>query len=113
MTPELIGLLGIIGLIMLLLLKIPVGIALILIGLIGTTLIRGWDVAFAQLGRTPFDTASSYSLSVIPLFILMGMLLSYTGMGKDLYRAVDSWIGHLRGGLAMATIGTADRKSVV
>ncbi|MBU8564920.1 TRAP transporter large permease [Virgibacillus pantothenticus] len=107
MTPELIGLLGIIGLIMLLLLKIPVGIALILIGLIGTTLIRGWDVAFAQLGRTPFDTASSYSLSVIPLFILMGMLLSYTGMGKDLYRAVDSWIGHLRGGLAMATIGTA------
>lgn len=107
MAPELVGLLGMVGLITLLVLKMPVGIALMLISLFGTTLIRGWDVAFAQLGRTPFDTASSYTLSVIPLFILMGMLLSYTGMGKDLYRAVDSWIGHLRGGLAMATIGTA------
>ncbi|MEF2293639.1 TRAP transporter large permease [Virgibacillus dokdonensis] len=107
MTPEMIGMIGIIGLVVLLLLKIPVGIALIIIALSGTTLIRGWDVAFSQLGRTPFDTASSYSLSVIPLFILMGMILSYTGMGKDLYKAVDSWIGHWKGGLAMATICSA------
>jgi tripartite ATP-independent transporter DctM subunit len=102
-----IGLIGIAVLIMLFLLKVPVGISLILVGLIGTSFIRGWDIAFTQLGRTPFDTASSYSLSVIPLFILMGMILSYTGLGRDLYSAVDSWIGHLRGGLAMATIGTA------
>ncbi len=102
-----VGTIGILALIILFLMKIPVGVSLILVGLAGTSLIRGWDVAFFQLGRTPFDTASSYSLSVIPLFILMGMILSYTGMGKDLYRAVDSWIGHLRGGLAMATIGTA------
>ncbi|MFU0791828.1 MAG: TRAP transporter large permease [Virgibacillus proomii] len=107
MSPEMVGTIGILALIILFLMKIPVGVSLILVGLAGTSLIRGWDVAFFQLGRTPFDTASSYSLSVIPLFILMGMILSYTGMGKDLYRAVDSWIGHLRGGLAMATIGTA------
>ncbi|MCC2248510.1 TRAP transporter large permease [Virgibacillus sp. AGTR] len=107
MSPEIIGFISIIALIVLLLLKVPVGISLLFVGLTGTTLIRGWDVAFAQLGRTPFDTASSYSLSVIPLFILMGMILSYTGLGKDLYKAVDSWVGHLRGGLAMATIGTA------
>ncbi|MDQ0162890.1 TRAP transporter large permease [Bacillus alveayuensis] len=107
MSPEMIGLIGIAVLIMLFLLKVPVGISLILVGLIGTSFIRGWDIAFTQLGRTPFDTASSYSLSVIPLFILMGMILSYTGLGRDLYSAVDSWIGHLRGGLAMATIGTA------
>lgn len=107
MSPELIGFLGIIAILILFFLKIPVAISLIIVSLLGTTFIRGWDVAFAQLGRTPFDTSSNYSLSVIPLFILMGMILSYTGIGKDLYRMVDSWIGHFRGGLAMATIGTA------
>ncbi|WP_078592421.1 TRAP transporter large permease [Evansella clarkii] len=107
MSPELIGVLGLILLLILFLLKIPVGIALLLVGLVGTGLIRGWDIALLQLGRTPFDTAFSYSLSVIPLFILMGMVLSYCGLGRDLYKAVDNWIGHVRGGLAMATIGTA------
>jgi len=107
MSPELIGLLGIIAILVLFFLKIPVAVTLIIVSLLGTTIIRGWDVAFAQLGRTPFDTSSDYSLSVIPLFILMGMILSYTGIGRDLYRMVDSFIGHLRGGLAMATIGTA------
>ncbi|UTR08967.1 TRAP transporter large permease [Evansella sp. LMS18] len=107
MSPELIGVLGLILLLILFLLKIPVGIALLVVGLVGTGLIRGWDIALLQLGRTPFDTAFSYSLSVIPLFILMGMVLSYCGLGRDLYKAVDNWIGHVRGGLAMATIGTA------
>ncbi|GIO22744.1 TRAP transporter large permease [Oceanobacillus sp. J11TS1] len=107
MSPELIGVLGVIAIIILFFVKIPVAVTLIIVSLLGTTAIRGWDVAFAQLGRTPFDTSSNYSLSVIPLFILMGMILSYTGIGKDLYRMVDSWVGHLRGGLAMATIGTA------
>lgn len=113
MSTEVIGLIGIIVLISLFMFKIPVSISLILVGLLGTSLIRGFDVAFAQLGRTPFDTASSYSLSVIPLFILMGMILSYTGIGGDLYSAVDRWMGHLRGGLAMATIGTASIFSAI
>src|SRR5699024_6700763 len=101
MSPELIGALSIIGIFLLFFLKVPVAISLIIISLCGTAIIRGWNVAFAQLGRTPFDTSSDYSLSVIPLFILMGMILSNTGIGKDLYRMVNSWIGHLRGGLAM------------
>jgi len=107
MSPELVGLLGIVALIVLFLLRVPVAISLIVVGMVGTALIRGWNVAFIQLGRSAFDTAGSYSLSVIPLFILMGMILSYTGLGQDLYRAVDSWFGHWRGGLAIATIGTA------
>lgn len=113
MSPELIGVLGIIGILILFFVKVPVAVSLIIVSLFGTAMIRGWDVAFAQLGRTPFDTSSNYSLSVIPLFILMGMLLSNTGIGKDLYRMVDSWIGHLRGGLAMATIGTASIFSAI
>lgn len=113
MTPELIGVIGIFLMVVLFLFKVPVGVSLLIVGFIGTGWIRGWDNAFTQLGRTAFDTATTLSLSVIPLFILMGMILSYSGLGGDLYRAVDSWIGHFRGGLAMATIGTASIFSAI
>lgn len=107
MSPEIIGLLGIVALIVLFLLRVPVAISLLLVGFLGTGFIRGLDIAIVQSGRTAFDTASSYTLSVIPLFILMGMILSYSGLGGDLFKAVDSWMGHFKGGLAMATIGTS------
>ncbi|TMW72316.1 TRAP transporter large permease [Alteribacter natronophilus] len=107
MSPEMIGIAGIAALFILILLKVPVAISLLLVGLVGYAWIRNWNVGLTQLGTGTFDTASSYSLSVIPLFILMGMILSYSGMGRDLYRAVDTWIGHIRGGLAIATIGTS------
>src|SRR5690554_2759608 len=113
MTPEVIGVIGILLMVVLFLFKIPVGVSLLIVGFIGTGWIRGWDNAFTQLGRSAFDTATTLSLSVIPLFILMGMILSYSGLGGDLYRAVDSWIGHFRGGLAMATIGTASIFSAI
>ncbi|MFD2043836.1 TRAP transporter large permease [Ornithinibacillus salinisoli] len=107
MNPELIGVVGIIVLLLLFVIRIPIGISLILVGTVGLAFIRDWDSALVQLGTTPFSTASSYSLSVIPLFILMGMFLSYSGFGRDLYTAVDAWIGHIKGGLAMTTIGTS------
>ncbi|HEX6593971.1 MAG TPA: TRAP transporter large permease [Bacillota bacterium] len=107
MSPEVIGLLGMITLLGLFLLKVPVSVSLIIVGTVGLAMIRGWETAFVQLGSTPFSVASSYSLSVIPLFILMGMFLSYSRFGNDLYRAVDAWIGHVRGGLAITTIGTS------
>lgn len=106
MSPELIGVIGILVLLTLFLLKIPVGISLISVGAIGYSLLRGWDVGFGLLGTTIFTSASSYSLSVIPLYILMGMFLSYSGLGKGIYQAVNAWVGHIRGGLAMATVGT-------
>jgi len=107
MSPEIIGIVGIITLLVLFMLRVPVAFSLILVGVSGLALIRGWDSALVQLGTTPFSTASSYSLSVIPMFILMGMFLSYSGFGRDLYTAVDAWIGHIKGGLAMTTIGTS------
>ena len=107
MSPEMIGIIGIIGLLVLFILRIPVSVSLIIVGTVGLGWIRDWDSALVQLGTTPFSTASSYSLSVIPLFILMGMFLSYSGFGNDLYRAVDAWIGHIKGGLAITTIGTS------
>lgn len=107
MSPELLGILGIVTLLLLFLMKVPISVSLIIVGTFGLGMIRGWESALVQLGTTPFSTASSYSLSVIPLFILMGMFLSYSGFGNDLYTAVDSWIGHVKGGLAMTTIGTS------
>src|SRR5690625_1351763 len=113
MSPEMIGIIGIIGLLVLFILRIPVSVSLIIVGTVGLGWIRGWDSALVQLGTTPFSTASSYSLSVIPLFILMGMFLSYSGFGNDLYRAVDAWIGHIKGGLAITTIGTSAMFSAI
>jgi len=105
MSPELVGVLGIVLLLLLFALRMPVGIAMLLVGFLGYCYLSSVDAALSKLGMDVFATASSYSLSVIPLFILMGMILSYAGLGAKLYRAVDVWLGHLRGGMAMATIG--------
>ncbi|MCM3759873.1 TRAP transporter large permease [Alkalihalobacillus oceani] len=107
MSPELIGLLCIILLFVLLLLRVPVGMSLLLVGFLGYIAISNLSVANAQLGISGFGTASSHSLSVMPMFILMGLFLSFSGLAKELFKAVDSWVGHFRGGLGMATIGAA------
>lgn len=105
MSPEMIGVAGIVLLLVLMLLRVSVGLSLFLVGFIGVSLLTDWEVGISQLGSTAFGTANSFSLSVIPLFILMGMFMSSTGLGKDLFSAVDKWIGHMRGGLAIATVG--------
>jgi tripartite ATP-independent transporter DctM subunit len=107
MSPELIGVLGILLLFVLIMLNVSVGLSLLLVGFLGVSVISGWEVALAQLAAASFNTTNSYNLSVIPLFVLMGMFLSTSGLGKELYDAVDRWMGHFRGGLAMATIGAS------
>jgi len=105
MSPELVGIIGIALLLVLFAFRMQVGLAMLLVGLLGYCYLATTQAGLTKLGIDPYATASSYSLSVIPLFILMGMFLSYGGLGRDLYQAVDTWMGHLRGGLAMATIG--------
>lgn len=107
MSPELIGSIGIVALVILILLRVQVGISLLLVGFVGYYFLSGPDVALAQLGTSAFGTASKYTLSVMPMFILMGMFLSYSGLATDLFRSVNSWVGHVKGGLGMATIGAA------
>ncbi len=107
MSPELIGILGVVALILLVLLRVQVGIALLVIGFFGYAWLTNFKVAFAQLGSVTFNTAGNYNLSVMPMFILMGMFLSYSGLAKDMFNAVDRWIGHWKGGLGMATIGAS------
>jgi C4-dicarboxylate transporter DctM subunit len=105
MSPETIGVIGIIILFMLIALRIPIGIAMALVGYLGASSILGLEAGTAILGISPFDTAKSYTLSVVPLFVLMGLFASYSGITKETYHTVHRWVGHLPGGLAMATIG--------
>ena len=107
MAPPFVGLLGILALFAMLLLRVPVWAALSVVGFVGNIALSGWSSAFATLGQTPFDTASLYTLSVIPLFILTGGVASNTGLSADLFKAASIMLSGLRGGLAVATIGAS------
>ena len=82
---------------------VHIGVALGLGGILGMYLTIGPDAAWAQLATVPFSTTNSFTLAVIPLFILMGALSNQAGLTKDLYLAAFNWLGRLPGGLAMAT----------
>jgi len=99
-----IGIAGIAVLLVLLLFRIPVAFAMFLVGFLGLWIIDGWNVAAGLLASETFTLASKPELVVIPLFILMGNIATATGMSRQLYDAAYSMIGHVRGGLASATI---------
>jgi tripartite ATP-independent transporter DctM subunit len=101
---DLIGLLGIAVLLLLMALRMPIGVAMLLVGIVGFGVLNGFNAALAALGTYPYQYAAVYDFAVIPLFVLMGNLGSVSGMARDLYSAAYSWIGHVRGGLAHATI---------
>ncbi|MGE3864287.1 MAG: TRAP transporter large permease [Burkholderiaceae bacterium] len=83
---------------------IPIAWAMIGIGFGGVALLRGVDPALAMAGQVAFETAMSYDLSVVPMFVLMGNLVNHARMSHQLYEAAHSFVGHRRGGLALATI---------
>ena len=104
MSPELIGILGIVCMFILLALRMYIGMAMALVGFIGLSGLVGIDAGIHILGITPLAEGSSYTLSVIPLFVLMGQFAFISGISTDIYKTVYAWMGHLRGGLAMATV---------
>src|ERR671928_1696643 len=87
-------------------LRIPISFAMAIVGIVGYAYMRDWNwtVAFAIAQTKIYETGRSYTLSVVPLFILMGNFVTRAGMSQELFRAAYAFIGHLRGGLAMATI---------
>ena len=107
MTPEIIGLIGIVAMLVLLSLKVPVGIAMIVVSVAGYGYIVRPAAALTRLGSDPFTSVTSYAFSVIPLFILMGLFLANAKLGSDLFTFVNALLGRLRGGMAMATIGAS------
>ena len=107
MSPSLIGAAGVVVLFALLLLRVPVWIALVLVGFFGNVLVNGWPAAFALAGTAPFDVASSYTLSVVPLFILMGEVASGSRLSGELFHAARVILSGFRGGLAVATLAAS------
>lgn len=91
-------------LIILLFLRVPVGFAMAAVGIFGFGQYVNWPGTFSMVGRVAYDTAQSSELSVIPLFVLMGNFITRAGLANELYSAAYAWIGHRRGGLAMATV---------
>jgi len=104
MSPAIIGIIGIIFLIILFVLRMPVGFAMAMVGFVGFSYLVSLGAGLDILARDIFYTFSSYSLTVIPMFVFMGCIASGAGMSKRLYDAGYLVLGKLRGGLAMATI---------
>jgi len=100
-----IGLIGIGVLLLLFIMRMPVAFAMALVGFLGTACIDGFDIAFYMMGTIPFRQVYSYSLSVVPLFILMGFFVFYSGVSRDIFDTAYVWLGRLPGGVAIATIG--------
>ncbi|NDV85764.1 TRAP transporter large permease subunit [Aurantimonas aggregata] len=90
----------------LILARMPIGLAMLVCGFVGNWIVMGrLTPILAQLKTLPFTTFASYSLSIIPLFLLMGQFAAKGGMSQALFRAANAWMGHRRGGVAMAAIG--------
>ncbi len=106
MEPSTIGCLVLLGMFCLIALHVPIGVAMSLAGLVGVGSIIGFDSAVALFGIEPSAAIASQELAIIALFLLMGNFASAAGLSGDLYNLAYAFIGHKRGGLAMATITT-------
>ncbi|MCY1165423.1 MAG: TRAP transporter large permease [Pseudomonadota bacterium] len=100
-----IGAIGIVALFVLILLQVPVGIAMLVVGVAGYAAQTGWGPALAMLASEPAGLLSSVDLATVPLFLLMGTFASAAGFSAEIYNAAAAVLGHRRGGLAYATAG--------
>jgi len=105
MSEVTMGLTAFAAMFLLIALRVPIAIAMATIGAVGGLMLNGVDSVSFVIGSLPFETVFPYGLSVIPLFIMMGVFAARAGLSKSLYAAVNAFIGHLRGGLGMATVG--------
>ena len=101
-----IGLLSFPALLVLIFLRVPIGLAMFLAGLVGMILVTGdTTIPFARLKSETYTTFSNYSLSIVPMFLLMGHFATLGGMSQALFKAAEGWLGHRKGGVAMAAVG--------
>jgi C4-dicarboxylate transporter DctM subunit len=104
MSPDAVALIGFVILFILMLLRVPVGMAMGLVGVTGYSYLVGPGPALKLIGQTSMRTVTDYTFGVIPMFMLMGAFVSVSGVSKELFRAANSFVGHLRGGLGVATV---------
>ena len=103
MSPEVIGLIGLAILVTLLFARMWIGAAMALVGFVGYICIMGIGPAYSVISIIPFSTMTLYMMTTVPLYIFMGVVLSQSGVGADLYDTTYKWVGQFRGGLASAT----------
>lgn len=104
MSEAMIGAVGLAVMFGLMVFRMPVGMAMLVVGYFGTWVMNGGRSAEALLVTETYSATSNYSLTVLPLFILMGNVASAAGFSRKLYDAAFAWVGMLRGGLAMASV---------
>ena len=104
MNPDLIAAGGFVLLFVLMLLRVPVGMAMALVGVGGYSMLVNSTAALKLIGQTSMRTVTDYTFGVIPMFLLMGAFVSTSGISKELFRAANTFLGHRRGGLGIATI---------
>ena len=105
MQGPLAGVVGFGAVLVLIAIRVPVAIAMGVVGALGYGIVNGWSSLPFVLGRAPFESVFPVSLSVLPLFIMMGIFSAHGGLSRSLFGTVAAFVGHLRGGLALATIG--------
>lgn len=98
------GLVGFSAVLILVLLRMPIAFAMGLVGMVGFMFETNFRASISMVARLIIDTSQDYGLSVVPLFILMGLFVNKAGISRELYAASNAFLGHLRGGLAMATV---------
>src|SRR3982074_633190 len=104
MSTDTVAILGFVALFALMLLRVPVGMAMGLVGVAGFGYLVGGTPALKLVGQTSMRTVTDYTFGVIPMFLLMGTFVSNSGMSRELFRAANGFVGHLRGGLGIATV---------
>jgi C4-dicarboxylate transporter, DctM subunit len=104
LSPDAVAIIGFLVLFGLMLLRVPVGMAMGLVGVTGYAYIAGPGPALKLIGQSSMRTVTDYTFGVIPMFMLMGAFVSVSGVSKELFRAANAFIGHMRGGLGVATV---------
>ncbi len=104
LSNEAIAVIGFVTLFVLMLLRVPVGMAMGLVGVTGFGYLVGFTPAMKLVGQTTMRTVTDYTFGVIPMFLLMGAFVSVSGISRELFRAANTFVGHWRGGLGIATI---------
>ncbi len=99
-----VALVGFAAMLAMMLIRVPIGVCLGVVGIGGFAWLNGWWPALGLLVHSPIRTVTDFNFSVIPMFILMGVVVSRSGMSRELFRAAAAWLGHLPGGMAIATV---------
>src|SRR6201992_2342364 len=104
MSSDAVAIIGFVSLFALMLMRVPVGMAMGLVGVTGFSYLVNGTAALKIIGLTSMRTVTDYTFGVIPMFLLMGAFVTNSGMSRELFHAANTWLGHRRGGLGIATI---------